>query len=89
MLTVYSIGDSVSQDSRGDAGKSWKEADLILSSILFRLHVSQAHLKPGQAQYKASSAVLLTGELDLGKMMALTKELISPFVLSRSQNWAN
>ncbi|GAA5887176.1 hypothetical protein JCM16303_002216 [Sporobolomyces ruberrimus] len=41
------------------------------------LHVSQAHLKPGQAQYKASSAVLLTelGKLIISALLALRDTL--------------
>ncbi|BGP13220.1 hypothetical protein JCM10213_005010 [Rhodosporidiobolus nylandii] len=43
------------------------------TALAIVLHVSQAHLKPGQAQYKASSAVLVTelGKLVLSLLLAL------------------
>ncbi|GAA6015564.1 hypothetical protein JCM10207_008127 [Rhodosporidiobolus poonsookiae] len=43
------------------------------TALAIVLHVSQAHLRPGQANYKASSAVLLTelGKLVLSLLLAL------------------
>ncbi|GAA5974127.1 hypothetical protein JCM11641_003450 [Rhodosporidiobolus odoratus] len=43
------------------------------TALAIVLHVSQAHLAPGQAQYKASSAVLITelGKLVLSLLLAL------------------
>ncbi|GAA5902970.1 hypothetical protein JCM6882_009659 [Rhodosporidiobolus microsporus] len=47
------------------------------TALAIVLHVSQAHLPPGQAQYKASSAVLLTelGKLVLSLLLALRDTL--------------
>ncbi|BGP37219.1 hypothetical protein JCM10449v2_001124 [Rhodotorula kratochvilovae] len=47
------------------------------TALAIVLHVSQANLRPGQAQYKASSAVLLTelGKLVLSLLLALRDTL--------------
>ncbi|GAA5863321.1 hypothetical protein JCM1840_007486 [Sporobolomyces johnsonii] len=47
------------------------------TALAIVLHVSQAHLRPGQVQYKASSAVLLTefGKLFLSLLLALRDTL--------------
>jgi len=78
MLAVNSAGDSVSARS----SLKGKVRRRLISSFCrsLRLHVSQAHLKPGQAQYKASSAVLMTGELLTGNQRDFRKA-DPPFVL--------